>query len=390
MAGRASLAFLGKEDLALSGTPEVTYFIERYAGHTMFSSRVDKVIFDEAGVAFGGENHRIIPRMGDLITNMTLYVVFPVNQVTSVLDSVGTLMFKYVELYVGTELVERLYGEFIEMKFDLEVSKAMQSGLSLIDGKNLQFNIAPQLVYTVPLPFSIFKKGLPLCAFKEDVTVRIVWNPSEQFTYPPVHIQGNFPSQLNIEYTYLAEKEINYIKSISPRTMLFEQVQLNEFLIPYGTTSAKCILDFYNPVKELFFVLQNNSALGYDYSATAVTAAATQTLGTGDILYNLELNFNTTDRIANNVGTPQFLRVIQPLEFHTRVPDRIFYMYSFSLDPENDTPSGSVNLSRINNQILNLNINNTGDNVNVRIYAVNYNFFQTANSAAKIVFSNFF
>jgi hypothetical protein len=30
-----------------------------------------------------------------------------------VLDSVATLMIQYVELYIGSELVERLYGEHL-------------------------------------------------------------------------------------------------------------------------------------------------------------------------------------------------------------------------------------------------------------------------------------
>lgn len=389
MAGRASLAFLGQEDISLSGDPQVTYFIEKYKGQTQFASRVERVIFDEQAVAFGSQNHRILPRSGDLITNMTLYTAFPnppggVN----VLDSVGTLMFQYVELYVGTELIERLYGEYIEMIFDLTIPKGKQTGLTFLDGKTLQYQNSPQVAYTVPLPFSIFKKGLPLCAFKEDVTLRIVWNPSTYFTVPPTLITTPFTAHLNIEYTYLADKEIEFIRK--SRFQLIEQVQLNQFFIPNGTNYVQCILDFYNPVKELFFVLQQDSARGYDYSNTATASAASGTIGTGDLLAQLELDFNTTERVATEVGTPQFLRIIQPLEFHTRVPDRIFYMYSFSLDPEADVPTGSVNLSRIKNQNLYIYTNPTPTNVNVRIYAASYNFMEFSNNSANIMFSNFF
>ena len=70
MAGRASLSFLGQEDISLSGEPQVTYFVERYAGQTLFAQRVDQVIFDEQSVTFGSQNHRILPKNGDLITNM--------------------------------------------------------------------------------------------------------------------------------------------------------------------------------------------------------------------------------------------------------------------------------------------------------------------------------
>jgi hypothetical protein len=389
MAGRASLSFLGQEDISLSGEPQVTYFIEKYQGQTPFASRVDRVIFDEQGVSFGSENHRILPRNGDLITGMTLYTAFPNTPAgVTVLDSVGTLMFQYVELYIGTELIERLYGEYIEMMFDLTIPKGKQPGLTFLDGKNLTYQSAPQLAYTVPLPFSTFKKGLPLCAFKEDVTLRIVWNPSTYFTVPPTLVTTPFTAQLNIEYTYLSEKEIEFMRK--PRTQIFEQIQLNQFFAPRGTNFVQCSLNFYNPVKELFFVLQQDSARGYDYSNTATVAASSGAIGTGDLLAQLELDFNTTERIATNVGSPQFLRIIQGLEFHTRVPDRLFYMYSFSLDPEGDSPTGSVNLSRIKNQNLFLGINPTPTNVNIRVYAASYNFLETSNGSAKVTFSNFF
>jgi hypothetical protein len=228
------------------------------------------------------------------------------------------------------------------------------------------------------------------------VTIRIVWNPSTFFTSPPTLITTPFTAQLNIEYTYLSEKEIDYIKgsgqgSTAPgRLQVFEQVQRNEFFAPAGVSNVQCKIEFYNPVKELFFVLQQDSARGYDYSNTATTSAASGTIGTGDLLNNLQLDFNTVTRIDPTVGTPQFLRIIQPLEFHTRVPDRLFYMYSFSLDPEGESPCGSVNLSRIKNQNLYFNFSVNPTNINIRIYAVSYNFLESSNNSIKVTFSNFF
>jgi hypothetical protein len=381
MAGRASLSFLGQEDISLSGDPQVTYFIERYAGQTLFSQRVDQVIFDEQAVFFGGENHRILPKSGDLITNMYLYVQFPkLPQNYGVLDSVGTLMFQYIELYLGTELIERLYAEHIEMKYDLEIPKGKQPGLSYMIGKNLQFSVIPQTAYTIPLPFSTFSKGLVVDG--PDITIRIVWNPSTFFTTPAYVIPGTITAQLNVEYTYLSETEKKKMKDGS-RFQLFEQVQRMEFYAPQGVSNVQCLLDFYNPTKELFIVLQNDSALGYDYSNTATSTSTT--IGTTDMLNNLELDFNGVSRIDPRVGTPQFLRVIQPLEFHTRVPDRLFYMYSFSLDPEGDKPCGSVNLSRIKNQKLFMSLNPSPANVRIRVYATSYNFLE----GPKVTFSNF-
>jgi hypothetical protein len=380
MAGRASLAFFGQEDIYLSSDPEVTYFVEKYQGQTLYSSRVIRLQFPgDNKVIFGSEKRITIPRAGDLITKMYLKILPPPLPVgTRVLDSVASLMIHYVELYIGSELVERLYGEHMEMMFDLKISTGKQNALSKLVGKNLTMSSPINPSYTVPLSFSIFTKGLPLCAFHEDVTFRIVWNPSVMFTTPAVNISSPFDAYLDTEYTYISDQEINFIQS-KPQTYLIEQVQREEFFAPQGVNQIQCFTDFINPVKELFFVFQNDTSSGYDYT----------TDGTNEQMNKLVLLFNTTERISKDVGSSVFLRIIQPLEYHTRIPSRIFYMYSFSIDPELDEYTGSVNMSQIKNQIFQFTLNTSPANRYIRLYAVSYNFLQVNNSSAQMIFSNF-
>ena len=378
MASRASLAFLGQEDIALSVDPQVTYFKEKYEGSSLFSSRVDKIQFDNGALVMGAENFIELPRSGDLITEMYLKVFLPPSLLSVVVEeSVGTLFIEHVEIYFGSELIERIYGEFIAMKYDIEVPQGKQQALRGLIGKGTQVAAAS---YTIPLPFSVLEKGIPLCAIKEQVTFRIVTNPTTTFTLPPISITEPVTSYLHVEYTYLGQKEIEYIRQ-TPKIHVIEQVQLAEFFALAGATAVRCNLGFSNVVKELFFVIQNQNANGYDFLANN-TSNVQQ-------IASLELLFNSTERISTEVGSPLFLRVVQGLEFHTRVPAYYFYMYSFSLDPEARRPSGGVNLSRIQNQILKLNLNPSTDNRNIRVYAVNYNFVQVANGSATILFSNF-
>ena len=378
MASRASLAFLGQEDIALSVDPQVTYFKEKYEGSSLFASRVDKVQFDNDALVLGGENVVELPRSGDLITEMYLKVFFPLNlRVREVEESVGTLFIDRVELYIGSTLIERIYGEYIAMKYDIEVPQGKQQALTGLIGKGTQ---VAALSYTIPLPFSLLEKGIPLCAFKETVTFRIITNGTRTFTLPPVDIVEPVPSFLHVEYTYLGQKEVEYICK-NPQIHILEQIQLAEFSAPLGSRNVRCNLGFSNIVKELFFVIQNETALGYDFLADNTTNLQQIT--------NLELLFNSTERVSTEVGTPLFLRVIQGLEFHTRVPGYYFYMYSFSLDPESRRPSGGVNMSRIQNQILKLNLNPSASPRVIRVYAINYNFLQVANGSATILFSNF-
>jgi hypothetical protein len=375
MAGRASLAFLGQEDVVLSGLPEVTYFSERYSGETQFAYRVDEVQFQSDATLFGGETYAILPKSGDVITNLYLKVPMPVQAGTRVFSSAGTLMIKYIELYIGSQLVERLWGEFIEMKMDLEIPQTKQNALAILTGKGTTLSLA---TYTLPIPFSCFKKGLPICAIEDDVTIRVLFYPSTIFSTITTTTQI-YPI-LNVEYTYLSQAEVDYIK-MAPQVFIFEQVQREEFLVTVGTNAVTCPLQFSNPVKEIFLVIQNSSAQGYDYSNVPG--------GGTDQLLNASLVFGTTERIPANVGTPIFLRNIQALEFHTRIPDGLFYMYSFSLDPEGEEPTGHVNLSRISNQNLILNMSPSTDNRNIVVYAVNYNFLTVDKGHAPVMFNNF-
>ena len=376
MASRASLAFLGQEDIALSADPQVTYFKEKYEGSSLFSSRVDKVQFDTGVLVPGSESFIELPRSGDLITEMYLKIAFPPSLLnTAVEDSVATLFIQHVELYIGSTLVERIYGEFIALKFDIEIPQGKQPALTNLIGKGTTVAASS---YTVPLPFSILKKGVPLCAFREPVTFRIVTNTTNTFTIPPVDVYDPVPAYLHVEYTYLGQKELEYIRK-TPQIHIVEQVQLAEFAAPQGSQAVRCNLGFSNVTKELYFVIQNDSAQGYDFLASSNV----------EQISSLELLFNTTERISTEIGTPLFLRVIQGLEFHTRVPGYYFYIYSFSLDPESRRPSGGVNLSRIQNQILKLNLNPSSSSRSIRVYAINYNFLEVQNGSATVMFSNY-
>ena len=374
MAARASLAFLGQEDVVLSSKPEVTYFVEKYTGQTPFSSRVDEVQFQADVQTFGSESWTTLPRSGDLVTNLYLKINAPLPLNTPVLNSAGTLMFKYADLYIGAQLVERLWGEYVEMKYDLEIPASKQGALKALTGKG---TILARAGYTIPLPFSCIEKGLPLFNIKEDVTIRVIWRPTSFFTFPVINSTVSFDSTLHVEYTYLSDKEIAVLKTVTqPR--IFEQVQRAQFFVRQGVNSVVCPLQFVNPVRELFLVIQNDTATGYDYSNVSG--------GSTSQLQDLTLFFNSTERISPDVGTPLFLRNLQALEFHTRIPDRLFYMYSFSIDPESATPSGQINFSRIPIQNLKLNLTPSTANRYIRVWAVSYNFLD---KDFRVLFNNF-
>jgi len=377
MAGRTALATLGQEDVFLSHDPEVTYFRERYTRKTRWTSRIDEVIFGPDGQYFGGETFVQLPNSGDIISKMYLKIQNPgVFGTSNILDSAGTLMIHHADLYIGSQLVDRQFGEFIEMKTDLEVPASKQGALTKLVGKNLSNTSTGGLqTYTIDLPFYILKKGFPIFAIKDPIIVRIAFNPASTFC-PSIKKAIPFDASLYVEYVYLDEPEKNFIDRTF-QLYLNEHCQKEEFFVKRGVTRAQCKTQFANPVKEIFIVIQADSALGYDY-------------GTTDFLRTMSFEFNNVTHIPETVGTPTFLRILQPLEFHTRKPDRLFYVYSFSIDPQSDTPTTHVNFSRILNQTFTFNLNSgISTNLYIRIYALAYNFVTLERGIATVLFSNY-
>ena len=377
MAGRATLAYLGADDVMLVGNPEITYFLEKYSAPIPFAKRLEVISFDTQ-VKFGGESAVQIPKRGEMISN--LYLKFTTPQLNAALcDSAMTFMIDYVELYYDGQLVERLYGEYIEMITDLKTPQGKQVTLQYLTGKVYPATSATvNSVYTIPLPFTSLKKGFEM----DDTYIefRVALKSSTTFTINPVILWTQpLNIQLLVEYVYINIK-------IKRNIQVYEQLQRVEFIAPVGVNNVRLQLGLMNPVKEFFVVIQNSGAFGYDFTTDGAFSidGNSYTNGTTEHLSNLVLKFNNVERISKDIGTPLFLRVIQPMEYHTRVPDRKFYMYSFSLDPENGTPTGQVNMSRISNQILELTLNPSAQSRFIRVYAVSYNFIQNK----KVLFNN--
>ncbi len=101
-----------------------------------------------------------------------------------------------------------------------------------------------------------------------------------------------------------------------------------------------------------------------------------------DLMSSALIMLNGHERFAPRPQT--YFRLVQPYECHTRIPDDFIYLYSFGLRPEEHQPSGTVNMSRIDNAQLKFDLTNTsmlpggsgawsGQVGRIAIYATNYN-----------------
>jgi len=108
------------------------------------------------------------------------------------------------------------------------------------------------------------------------------------------------------------------------------------------------------------------------------------------------LQLNGQDRFSQRDGN--YFNYVQPWQHHSNTPADGINMYSFALNPEEHQPSGTCNMSRIDNATLNLNFitkdpNNAQpvsviNNSIINIYATNYNVLRIMSGMAGLAYSN--
>ena len=198
---------------------------------------------------------------------------------------------------------------------------------------------------------------------------------------PPVPLSA-FQASLPVEYVFLADEEVSYIQN-SKVDYVITQLQLASVVIPQNITTLNGYrINFINPVKELFFTIQDSNVTSTnDYWNYYNTSTG------GEQLVNLDLQFNGEDIISSTVADALYLGKVQFLNNHTRLPRNLsIYNYSFAIDPENYLPTGQVNMSRIMNQNIWLNLTPDPNSRTVNIYAKSYNILRVQNGLAGVLF----
>lgn len=103
-----------------------------------------------------------------------------------------------------------------------------------------------------------------------------------------------------------------------------------------------------------------------------------------------KLQLNGQDRFSEREGT--YFDQVQPWQHHTRAPDTGINVYSFALRPEEHQPSGTCNMSRIDNASLQLVVSNAtvagAATAKVRVYTRNYNVLRIKGGMGGLTYSN--
>lgn len=126
--GLLQLVAYGAQDAYLSGNPQITFWKGLFKRHTNFAMEPFRVNF--TGQASWGTKHSaVLGRHADLLYSTYLEVVMPAGTFNNDQGRLGYNLIKYVELNVGGQQIDRLYGEWLylwdAMTSDFTTSKKL-------------------------------------------------------------------------------------------------------------------------------------------------------------------------------------------------------------------------------------------------------------------------
>jgi hypothetical protein len=395
--GLVQLVAYGAQDIYLTSNPQITFFKVVYRRHTNFAMESIEQTFNGT-VDFDKRVTATISRNGDLIKDMWLEV-----DMTAHADDVygfGNAMVKQVELEIGGQLIDRQYGEWMNIWSELTVPEGKRQVYDAMVG-----NRVPAVAHTgkldVPLMFWFNRNpglALPLIALQyHEVKLNL---ELESDTNLNTSTDANAVTcKLWVDYIFLDTDERRRFAQVS-HEYLIEQVQFtgDESVSSGG---ARIDLNYNHPVKELIWVAQDTTVAPTTGNGTGTGrgTAAEPCLFTAMNFTSAKLQLNGHDRFTER--RPEYFLNVQPFKHHTHGPranrdtvdaqgdgdvDQYIYVYSFALNPEELQPSGTCNFSRIDNATLVL---TGGTNAGiVKVFAVNYNVLRIMSGMGGLAYSN--
>lgn len=409
--GILQLVATGDQDTHLTGTPQVTLFKQYYRRYTNFAlEHIEQTILGV--VAFGSKFSFTLKRSGDLVQRVMLELTLPPLDVTDgklsvQADDAGYYASGWVN-WIGHRVVEETYLEIggqridtldsnFRWAWDQLVEPDLEGYKTMVGADGASLNAGG----TICIPLKFFfshapAMALPLVALQyHDVTIHVKLRAFKELIHGHgrrIQVQAANPD-LALSERY----EDGTIRCLTkPRCQVFADYVFldkmerrkfaqysHEYLVTVTQSSGgddfegceyRIPLAFKHPCTELIWVIKKRkTARNWDWYEFRKCKTAT-------------LYFNNVPRFCTRRG--EFFTLQQPWQYHSHIPvNHNVHVYSFCLEPEESQPTGSCNMSRIDNVGLVLKMEGS-DGYSAFVYARSYNILRVKHGMAGLAYSS--
>lgn len=475
--GLIQLVAYGAQDVYLTGNPQISFFKVMYSRYTNFAMEPIQQTF--TGSTTWGSSNTIstVLRSGDLLGPMWLSVQLPslpaytaatasaslYNSTSTGLvalpgagiykwawvNYIGFRLIKNITLQIGGQQIDKHYGLFMYMWFELTTPASKRAGIQQLVGgydpetasvsQHLSASQTKQL--NIPLNFFFCMHPglyLPLIALQyHEVQIKLEiasladcvvvlgypdavpsaanlhWAPGSNLQGTGINTLSSPAYPINIElwaeYIFLDSDERARFAQNSHEYLIKQVQEVSSPTSSLGNNSTTSVdlKTLNHPISYLVWGNQlsahttNNDWINFTNSIPHVAVSGQSTSATS------KLRTNGNDRFTDM--NDYYFNIIQPLRYFTSTPPPGINVYSFGLSPEEHQPSGTMNFSRIDNSSLQtqsasdvtLLSGSWGDgtqtnpwvlpssnSATTQLYAVNYNVLRVMSGMGGLAYAN--
>ena len=273
--GLLQIVAYGSQDMYLTNEPQITFFKIVYRRHTNFSIEAHEKTFND-NPDFGKMGKVKLYRLGDLATTMYLRVI--INKVSTTkgakfawIKRLGHAMIRRVEIEIGGVIIDRHYGTWLDIWYELNYGETHNVGYAKMIGNVDELTAyndkdKPQYILYIPLRFwfnRYYGLALPLIAIQyHDVYIRVEFEKNEKLIVRSKQFH-NFNDVKILEvglvtnYIYLDIEERRRFAYIG-HEYLIEQVQTDND-VSVDEEVKRLTLSFNHPTKEIIWAMRNGN-----------------------------------------------------------------------------------------------------------------------------------
>ena len=393
----------GQQAARLTDRPQVTFWKQVHRRHTNFSTEHVQVTF-QGSTGFNQKMIAIVPRTADLINKTYLYVTMPALVATgggsvSYTRNLGNCLIKKARVVIGPTIIDEQSGIWMYIWHQFTEKSGHVGTYDILTGNTTDATIPttgtlPAQNLYIPLDlFFTTRPGLsiPLLAISfAETRIEIETNTLESLV-----ILGNsggftadktqFTASLWIKYVHLDEQERLSLTQ-RPMEILYEETQYTGDETVNGQSDRK-VVTHVHPIKTFYFVfsLAANQAANR-WTDFTDNGAGNNPYAGGNILASANLQIYNTDRFSRQDGN--FFNLIQAYEHFPQGPAVGIYCYNLCLNPTEHQPSGTLNMSKVDNAAWSFTFTQSLSNCLYMLWSKDYNIVKIMNGLAGRGFAN--